>query len=105
MGPRPPICLRLELVEERPGHKDRQAVAEAEQMCISGDETNVLGSRERNEVSSLSSGDRTGGGASGSGMTWSYGRGIGPSEWLRVVVHYEQGRGRIATAFARRAFP
>lgn len=50
MGPRPPICLRLELVEERPGRKDRQAVAEAEQMCISGDETNVLGSRERKEV-------------------------------------------------------
>jgi hypothetical protein len=28
-----------------------------------------------------------------------------PSRWLQVVVHYRAGRGRIATAFARRALP
>lgn len=39
------------------------------------------------------------------GEEWFYRRGIGPSRWLKVVVHYEHGRGVIATAFARRAFP
>ena len=28
-----------------------------------------------------------------------------PSRWLQVVVHYQAGRGRIVTAFARRALP
>jgi hypothetical protein len=36
---------------------------------------------------------------------WFYRSGVGPSRWIRVVVHYEQGRGRIATAFARRSYP
>jgi hypothetical protein len=27
-----------------------------------------------------------------------------PSQWLKAVVRYEAGRGRIITAFARRAF-
>jgi hypothetical protein len=31
-----------------------------------------------------------------------YGRGIGPSRWLRVVVSYEQTPARIVTAFANR---
>jgi hypothetical protein len=39
------------------------------------------------------------------GEEWFYRRGVGPSRWLRVVVHYEHDRGVIATAFARRAFP
>src|SRR5215208_3752208 len=39
------------------------------------------------------------------GEEWFYGRDIGPSAWLRVVVHYERDRGRIITAFPRRAFP
>jgi hypothetical protein len=28
-----------------------------------------------------------------------------PSQWLKVVVRYEQGRGRIITAFPRRSLP
>jgi hypothetical protein len=37
--------------------------------------------------------------------TWFFLRGVGPSEWLRVVVAYEGGRGWIVTAFPRRKFP
>jgi hypothetical protein len=36
---------------------------------------------------------------------WFYLEGAGPSRWLKVVVHYEGGRGRIVTAFARRSMP
>ena len=36
---------------------------------------------------------------------WFYAPEIGPSRWLKVVVHYEEGAGRIVTAFARRSFP
>jgi hypothetical protein len=36
---------------------------------------------------------------------WFYGAGAGPSRWIKVVVHYEHGRGQIATAFPRRTFP
>jgi hypothetical protein len=36
---------------------------------------------------------------------WYYGRAIGPSRWIRVVVHYECGRGLIVTAFPRRSLP
>jgi hypothetical protein len=36
---------------------------------------------------------------------WFYLEGAGPSRWLKVVVHYERGRGRIVTAFARRSMP
>jgi hypothetical protein len=36
---------------------------------------------------------------------WFYGRGIGPSWYVKVVVHYEGAHGRIATAFPRGAFP
>jgi hypothetical protein len=39
------------------------------------------------------------------GEEWLYGAGAGPSRWIKVVVHYEQARGRIATAFPRRSFP
>lgn len=39
------------------------------------------------------------------GEDWFYARGVGPSAWLRVVVHYEGDRGLIVTAFARRSFP
>jgi len=39
------------------------------------------------------------------GEEWFYLRGAGPSRWLKVVVHYEGGRGRIVTAFARRSMP
>lgn len=39
------------------------------------------------------------------GEEWFYRRGLGPSAWIRVVVHYERGRGRIVTAFPRRRFP
>ncbi len=39
------------------------------------------------------------------GEEWFYRRGVGPSQWLRVVVHYEHDRGLIATAFPRRSFP
>ncbi len=36
---------------------------------------------------------------------WYYRREIGPSRWVKVVVHYEEGEGRIVTAFPRRLFP
>jgi len=36
--------------------------------------------------------------------SWFYGRG-GPSVWIRVVVHYDDERGRIITAFSRRSIP
>jgi hypothetical protein len=36
---------------------------------------------------------------------WFYLEDVGPSRWLKVVVHYEQGTGRIITAFARRSMP
>jgi hypothetical protein len=39
------------------------------------------------------------------GEEWFYRGGVGPSRWLRVVVHYEHEHGRIVTAFPRRAFP
>jgi hypothetical protein len=39
------------------------------------------------------------------GEEWFYARHVGPSAWLRVVVHYEGDRGLIVTAFARRSFP
>lgn len=39
------------------------------------------------------------------GEEWFYLEGAGPSRWLKVVVHYEGGRGRIVTAFARRSMP
>ena len=39
------------------------------------------------------------------GEEWCYGRDVGPARWLKVVVLYEQGNGRILTAFPRRAFP
>jgi hypothetical protein len=45
------------------------------------------------------------------GEEWFYaagagaGAGAGPSRWLRVVVISEEERGRIATAFPRRAKP
>ncbi len=39
------------------------------------------------------------------GQEWFYGAGVGPSQWIRVVVDYEDGRGRIVTAFPRRSLP
>lgn len=39
------------------------------------------------------------------GQEWFYGAGVGPSRWVRVVVAYERGRGRIVTAFPRRSLP
>ena len=39
------------------------------------------------------------------GEEWCYGRDLGPSHWVRVVVHYEDDRGQVVTAFPRRAFP
>jgi len=39
------------------------------------------------------------------GEEWFYRRGAGPSRWMRVVVHYERGSGRILTAFPRRSLP
>lgn len=36
---------------------------------------------------------------------WFYLAGAGPSRWLKVVVHYEGGRGGIITAFGRRSMP
>jgi len=36
---------------------------------------------------------------------WFYGRGAGPTKWLKVSVHYEGDEGHIVTAFPRRAFP
>jgi hypothetical protein len=36
---------------------------------------------------------------------WFYLEHAGPSRWLKVVVHYERGRGRIVTAFGRRSMP
>lgn len=40
-----------------------------------------------------------------SGEEWFYGTGLGPSRWIRVVVHYEHDEGLIRTAFPRRAYP
>ena len=39
------------------------------------------------------------------GEEWLYLAGPGPTRFLKVVVHYEHGEGRIVTAFPRRAFP
>ena len=39
------------------------------------------------------------------GEEWFYRRGVGPSVWMKVAVHYESGIGRIVTAFPRRDFP
>jgi hypothetical protein len=36
---------------------------------------------------------------------WFYRRGVGPTDWMRVVVHYEGDRGLIVTAFPRRWYP
>jgi hypothetical protein len=36
---------------------------------------------------------------------WFYLAGPGPTRFVKVVVHYEYGEGRIVTAFPRRAFP
>ena len=36
---------------------------------------------------------------------WFYLAGPGPTRFVKVVVHYEHGEGRIVTAFPRRAFP
>ena len=38
------------------------------------------------------------------GEEWFYGTG-GPSRWLKVVVEWEDGRGAVVTAFARRRLP
>lgn len=39
------------------------------------------------------------------GEEWFYGRGFGPTRFVKVVVHYEGRVGTIRTAFARRRFP
>jgi hypothetical protein len=39
------------------------------------------------------------------GEEWFFIEGEGPSRWLKVVVHYDEGEGRIVTAFPRRSFP
>ena len=36
---------------------------------------------------------------------WFYLEGAGPSRWLKVVVHFQGGRGLIVTAFGRRSMP
>jgi hypothetical protein len=36
---------------------------------------------------------------------WFYREEAGPSRWIRVVVHYEGGRGFVVTAFPRRSLP
>jgi hypothetical protein len=36
---------------------------------------------------------------------WFYRQALGPSRWIRVVVHYDRGEGWIVTAFPRRALP
>ncbi len=36
---------------------------------------------------------------------WCYGVTARPSRWIKVVVHFESGEGRIVTAFPRRRFP
>jgi hypothetical protein len=36
---------------------------------------------------------------------WFYLTGLGPSRYVKVVVHYVRGEGRVITAFPRRAFP
>jgi hypothetical protein len=36
---------------------------------------------------------------------WFYRRDVGPSSWIKVVVHFEGREGRIVTAFPRRRFP
>ncbi|MFN2581164.1 MAG: hypothetical protein ABR498_00270 [Candidatus Dormibacteria bacterium] len=36
---------------------------------------------------------------------WFYRAAVGPSAWIKVVVVYERGRGRVITAFPRRKLP
>ena len=36
---------------------------------------------------------------------WFYLRTAHPSRWIKVAVHFEDGEGRIVTAFPRRRFP
>ena len=40
-----------------------------------------------------------------SGEWWFYRRGVGPSRYVKVVVHYVGDEGRIVTAFPRGGFP
>jgi hypothetical protein len=39
------------------------------------------------------------------GEEWFYRRNLGPSRWIRVVVHFESGEGTVTTAFPRREIP
>jgi hypothetical protein len=39
------------------------------------------------------------------GEEWFYRRNLGPSRWIRVVVHFDGGEGAITTAFPRRDIP
>jgi hypothetical protein len=39
------------------------------------------------------------------GEEWFYRGEAGPSRWIRVVVHYEENRGFVVTAFPRRRYP
>lgn len=39
------------------------------------------------------------------GEEWYYLAGPGPTRFVKVVVHYDHGEGRVLTAFPRRAFP
>jgi len=36
---------------------------------------------------------------------WFFAANTGPSRWLQVVVHYDEGSGRITTASGRRWLP
>ena len=36
---------------------------------------------------------------------WFYLDGVGPSQWLKVVVAFRDNRGWVVTAFPRRSFP
>jgi hypothetical protein len=36
---------------------------------------------------------------------WFYRAGVGPSQWIKVVVIYEEECGSIVTAFPRRSYP
>jgi hypothetical protein len=36
---------------------------------------------------------------------WLYRKDIGPSDWVKVVVHFDSEHGLIVTAYPRRSFP
>jgi hypothetical protein len=80
----------VELTEERwrhiiSGHPEIAAFGDAVLRAVKNPDHALLGRRTNEE--------------------WCYLKTEAPSEWLKVVVAYAEGRGHIVTAYARRSMP